>query len=139
VWLPIIEQYGPALIVECEHAIDLSRSLVIDWLKRYMYGNEHDGHKVAERVASTLSEHTLFKSHGRHIDRSQAKEIGLKITDLESDKILEDLVLSVFHATTHTFGATGAVKIIENQMANAYIKHQIVPTAIQRYEKMDKT
>ena len=32
VWLPIVEQYGPALIVECKHAIDLSKTLVLDWL-----------------------------------------------------------------------------------------------------------
>ena len=132
VWLPIIEQYGPALIVECEHAIDLSKNLVLEWLTQYMFKND-DSEEIAKKVAETLANHSLFKSHGRHIDREQAKEIGLKITDLEDDNTLQDLVLSVFHAITHTFDGTGAVKIIENHVGKAFIKqlqvHQIVVPA----------
>lgn len=125
VWLPIIEQYGPALIVECEHAIDLSKNLVLEWLTKYMFKNDNS-EEIVKKVAETLANHSLFKSHRRHIDREQAKEIGLKITDLEDDNRLQDLVLSVFHATTHTFDGTRAVKIIENHVGKAFIKHQIV-------------
>jgi len=35
VWLPIIEQYGPALLKQCEHASKLSQELVAKWLKLY--------------------------------------------------------------------------------------------------------
>ena len=133
VWLPIIEQYGPALIVECEHAIELSKNLVLEWLTQYMFKEDDNGEKLAKKVAETLADHSLFKSHGRHIDREQAKKIGLKIRDLENDNTLQDLVLSVFHATTLTFDNTGAVKIIENHIGKAFIKqlqvHQIVVPA----------
>jgi len=44
------------------------------------------------------------------------------VENLEDDDKLQDLVLSVFHATTHTFDGTGAVKIIENQLGKAFIK-----------------
>ena len=129
VWLPIIEQYGPALIVECEHAIELSKALVLEWLSNYMY-EDKDDKETASKVAEILADHLLFKSHGRHINRDHAKKIGLKITNLEDDNTLQDLVLSVFHATTHTFDNTSAVKIIENQMGRAFIKqlqvHQVV-------------
>jgi len=94
-----------------------------------MFKNDN-GEEIAKKVAETLANHSLFKSHGRHIDREQAREIGLKIKNLEDDNTLQDLVLSVFHATTHTFDGTGAVKIIENHMGKAFIKqlqiHQIV-------------
>lgn len=86
-----------------------------------MFKNE-DGEEIAKKVAETLANHSLFKSHGRHIDRKQAKKIGLKIKDLEIDDKLQDLILSIFHATTHTFDGTGAVKIIENHMGKAFIK-----------------
>jgi len=122
VWLPIVEQYGPALIVECEHAIDLSKELVLDWLTEYMFSKEPNGENMAKKVADTLADHSLFKSHRRHIDREQAKEIGLKVENLEDNDKLQDLVLSVFHATTHTFDGTGAVKIIENQLGKAFIR-----------------
>jgi len=133
VWLPIIEQYGPALIVECENAIELSKSLVLEWLTQYMFKKDDNGKEIAKKVAETLANHSLFKSHGRHIDREQAKEIGLKIMNLEDDNELQDLVLSVFHATTHTFDGTRAVKIIENHVGKAFIKqlqlHQIIVPA----------
>jgi len=122
VWLPILEQYGPALIVQCEHANDLSKSLVASWLGEYMFAGEADAGEKSKRVAQKLSEHSLYKSHGRHIGREQAKSFGLKIRNLEDDQPLQDLVLSVFHATTHTFDATLAVKIIENHQGKAFIK-----------------
>jgi len=48
----------------------------------------------------------------------------LNIENLENDQELQDLVLSVFHATTHTFNGTTAVKIIENHNGKAFIKAQ---------------
>jgi len=138
VWLPIVEQYGPALIVECEHAIELSKELVLDWLIRYMFSGDRRAEEKSERVANTLADHSLFKSHGRHIHREQAKEMGLKIENLEDDDDLQDLVLSVFHATTHTFDGTPAVKIIENQFGRAFIKHHqkiVIPPITPEIQK----
>ena len=122
VWLPIIEQYGPALIVQCEHANELSKTLVTEWLEKYMFANDSSAKDKAEAIGNKLSAHSLFKSHSRHIGRVQAAELKLKITNLEDDQKLQDLVLSVFHATTHTFDATPAVKIIENHLGKAFIK-----------------
>ena len=36
-WLPMLGQYGPALLVQCKNASDLSESLVRDWLEAYMF------------------------------------------------------------------------------------------------------
>jgi len=131
-WLPILGQYGPALLVQCEHALELSRELVSKWLN-VMFSREPNPKEKVEKVSKTLADHSLFKSHGRHISREQAKEIGFEIEDLESDQTLQDLVLSVFHSTTHTFDATSAVKIIENQEGRAFIKMlQPIPIPPQR-------
>lgn len=121
-WLPILGQYGPAMLVQCEHALKLSQELVSKWLSLYMFSEKSNSKEEAERVAKTLADHSLFKSHSRHINRNQAKDIGLHIEDLESDQKFQDLVLSVFHSTTHTFDATPAVKIIENHEGRAFIK-----------------
>ena len=43
---------------------------------------------------------------------------------LEDDQELQELLLSVFHATTHTLMGTSAAKIIENHMGKAFIKQQ---------------
>jgi hypothetical protein len=123
-WLPILSQYGPALLIQCENAIDLSKKLLMEWLVRYMFCGDDDATRKASKIADTLAEHKEFKSHGRHLSRDKAKEIGLIIEDLETDQALQDLVLSVFHATTHTFNGTAAVKIIENHNGKGFIKQQ---------------
>jgi hypothetical protein len=56
------------------------------------------------------------------LDREDCKKIGLIIDDLEQDQTLQDLVLSVFHASTLTFTTTPAAKIIENQNGKAFVK-----------------
>jgi len=122
VWLPIIEQYGPALIIQSQHANDLSKILVSEWLKNYMFSSCKDKEAIAKKIANRLAKHSSFKSHSRHIGKIQAKNIGLKIEDLEKDDKLQDLALSVFHATTHTFSGTSAVKIIENHLGKSFIK-----------------
>lgn len=124
-WMPMLRQYGPALIVQCQLAQDLSRSLVADWLARYMFAALPDPAARttrAEAAASTLANHANFKSHGRFIDRAQAKALGLVGDDLEADAPLEDAVMSTFHSTTHTFNGTSAVKLVENHLGRAFIK-----------------
>ena len=123
VWVPILRQYGPALIVQCNFARELSESLVAQWLLAYMLAGQNDAELRAKEIAHQLASHADFKSHSRFIDRSRAKALGLVIDDLESDQTLQDLVLSVFHAASHTF-ATPCVKLIENHLGKAFIKTQ---------------
>ena len=122
-WLPMLAQFGPDLLVRCEHALEMSRELVRRWLETYMFENDPDGRGRAEAVSDWLANHANFKSHSRHLAREELRANGLEITDLEDDEILQDLSLSVFHATTHTFAAATVVKIVENHLGRAFIKH----------------
>ena len=131
-WMPILSQYGPALLVQCDNALKLSRQLVESWVLQYMFGGKNL--RNAKRISGHLANHKNFKAHRRHIDRDQAKTIGLKIEDLEKDQALQDAVLSVFHATTHTLAGTPSAKIIENHLGKAFVKMQQIviqqPTAL---------
>lgn len=133
-WLPILSQYGPALLVQCKNALDLSQKLVSEWLRSYMFKNSENAEKLANDIAGWLADHKEFKSHGRHISREKARAKGLVIEDLESDQIFQDLVLSVFHCTTHTFSGTAAVKIIENHRGKAFIKMMMPVASVVREE-----
>lgn len=126
-WLPMLSQYGPDLLVQCETALELSRELVSTWLEAYMFRHRDDRAKFARDVSDWLSDHQRFKSHGRHLSRSELTKQGLTVLSLEDDDKLQDLGLSVFHATTHTFAATPAVKIVENHVGRAFIKSVIPP------------
>jgi hypothetical protein len=53
-------------------------------------------------------------SHGRRVDRDSLRKVGVRVVDLEADQKLQDMVLSVYHAISHTMALSGVVKIIEN-------------------------
>ncbi len=87
-----------------------------------MLKDSSNGEKQTNSVSKWLANHKHFKSHSRHLSKDVLIKHGLKITALEEDKKLQDLSLSVFHATTHTFTGTNAVKIVENHKGAAFIK-----------------
>lgn len=128
-WLPILNQYGPGLLIECENAQKLSEELVSTWLTQYMFKGDPEATKKGTAIAKSLADHKSHKSHGRVIDRDEARKlggVGLKVEDLEKDQTFQDLVLSVFHATAHTLNQPGPVKIVENHQGKAFVKLQQV-------------
>jgi hypothetical protein len=134
-WLPILGQYGPSLLVQCNEAIELSRELVKTWLTKYMFVGDDQAASKAEKVAKFLADHKMFKTHSRPINRDLARSYGLIIDDMEKDPKLEDLVLSVFHATSLTFNGTAAAKIVENHIHRAWVKQinvVLVPAPVQQ-------
>ena len=131
----MLSQYGPDLLVMCKNSIRLSEQVVRNWLGKYMFAQETGGRRKAARIAKWLASHTTFKSHGRHLSRDELERKGLNIVHLEKDQGAQDVFLSVFHATAHTFNATDSVKIIENHNGKAFIKRagvQLVPVPAPR-------
>lgn len=122
IWQPILAKYNPTLIGECEKAIEWSEIMVREWLLDNMLSGEDDKEDKADKIIKELGDHALNKSHARHLSLAKCKEIGLKVIELESDKDLQDLVLSIHHATIHTLSATNAYKIIENHKGIAFIQ-----------------
>ena len=122
----MLSQYGPDLLMQCESALEMSKELVTTWLRTYMFKGMDDGSEKAEAVSEWLADHKNFKSHGRHIPREDIEESGLMASRMEDDEVVQDLALSVFHATTHTFTGTPAVKIVESHTGRAFIKQHVV-------------
>jgi hypothetical protein len=118
----MLPQYGPDLLAQCKNVCDLSELLVAGWLEKYMFAGDPEAKAKATDIASWLSKHSEHKLHGRHLPRDLLEAKGMKIEHLESDQTVQDLCLSVFHATTHTFSHTSAVKVIENNLGRAFIK-----------------
>lgn len=124
-WLPMLSQYGPALLIECKNQIEFGRQLVENWLRSFMFAS--DGNSTSPAIiAEYLSNHANFKTHGKHIDIAKAREIGLSIEQIEDNQELQGCVLSAFHATTLTLSMTNTVKIVSNHNGNAFIKHSQV-------------
>jgi len=119
-WLPMLSQYGPALLVRCKNQIAFGKELVDNWLKAYMFRDEPN--EVPDNIAEYLSNHANFKTHAKHINIDTAKEIGLKIEQLEDNQEFQDKVLSAFHATMLTLSETPTAKIITSQNGNCFLK-----------------
>ncbi len=127
----MLSQYGPDLLMQCEAALELSKEVVEAWLRTYMFGQQENGPDRAKEIAAVLADHKRFKSHSRHIPRDQAEQLGLNVFRLEDDEEMQDLALSVFHATTHTFSGSGATKIVEP--LGPRIHQALRPTASANY------
>lgn len=118
-WGPILRQYGPSLLTECEDAINYSEELALQWAHNYMFASEDE--ERAQQLAAHLSRRAEHKSHNRPIMRSEARDIGFQIRDLEEPQEFQDAVLSVFHAATITHNATPISKIIQNNNGNSFV------------------
>ena len=119
-WQFILQKYHPTFLTSCSQAIELSKILAKEWLLSNMCeGDEPKCNKILELFSS----HKETKMHARHIGKEKCKEAGLTITDIESEQKFQDLLLTVHHAFMHTFSASQAIKIIENQEGNAYIEN----------------
>lgn len=124
VWLPILQQYGPALLVQVDNAMDLSKTLVTKWLMAFMFAGDPEADTKAKSVADYFSEHNRFLTHSRRIGLREINEnkIPLNIVDLEEEPALHRLVLRLYAAMSHTFSRTGVFKMYENSQGQALFK-----------------
>ena len=111
-WQVIVSKYHPSLILSCENAIKWSKEIAEKYLKTGMFSN--DKNVDIKKIVDKLSDHKQMKTHFRHIGLQEAQDIGLKISQLEDDNNLQDIVLTIHHTYMHTFNSTPAIKIIEN-------------------------
>ena len=122
-WQTIIAKYHPTFIGQCYKAIELSNELIRKWLlEGEMFSNITNKEARVDKILEFLNNNEYTKIHSRHIDNEKAKEIGLKITNLEKDDKLQDAVLSIHHCYMHTFSNSNAVKIIESNTEAATVR-----------------
>jgi hypothetical protein len=118
-WQAIISKYHPTFLGACKNAIEWSEKLAQEWVNRNMCKEDADR---AAKILKEKGDHNSNKSHARHISKEKFKEIGLTIIDMETDHVLQDLILTVHHAFMHTFSSSTALKIVENHNGIAYVE-----------------
>ena len=123
VWQPIISQYRPTFLSQCEQAIQWSNAFVEAQLAAVMFHGDRDAPRKAVAIRRFLSDYSKNKTHDRHIHAEECKEHGLRIIDLEEDPELQDLVLTIHHCYMHVFMNTPAYKVIENHLGRALVKN----------------
>ena len=124
VWKPMLPQFGPAFLIQCENALKMTKELASSWLETYMFANDEESQRKqkANQIADWLSDHKQFKSHGRHISRNELENKGFLVEVLEDDQNFQDYVLSIYHSMTHMFNDQPVAKIVENHLGRAFVK-----------------
>ena len=123
IWNILFQRYDPALIVHADKSIKFTRELVKKWIETGMLFDKDDKEKQADKIVKSLGEDMAKDSfHNRHIGIKECEKKGLVVKDLESDRALQDLVLSVHHAFVLTFSNSKAIKIVENHTGVANIQ-----------------
>ncbi len=124
IWQSIIRQYRPTFLSQCENAIQWSKQFVEEQLKSVMFEGLPNANERAKKVVRKLTDYSRNKSHNRHIHIDECQnEIGLVVSPLENDPILQDLVLTIHHCNMHVFQNTLAYKMIENHLGLALVKN----------------
>jgi len=134
VWIPILQEFAPSLLVECENFISLSKRLVVDWLSKFMFQGEKKGKIKAVRIADYLTKERITLSHARRVDALILRDLGVKVELLEEqDSNLQDAIRQLHFAIMATLDNTGAAKIFENSEGAVLIRLVAVgPVTLQQ-------
>lgn len=122
-WQQMISKYPPAFLEECEKAIELATTIVPKWLKENMLSGKSDSDKdaISQNIIDNLNNPRETKEHSRHVHFDKAHELGLVVTQLENDQVLQEKVLTLHHAYMATLMMTNTAKLIESQLEKKFI------------------
>jgi hypothetical protein len=127
VWAPILQSLGPALLNEAENALKYGETMVSKWLADRMFKGLADPTTVAAATAAHFNDASKHMSHGRRIDRDEARANNVVVVDLEDDQPLQEAVLTAYHILTILFEHGPATKIMTSHHNRIWIKNVGVP------------
>lgn len=125
VWFPILQAMGPALLQEARNALDYGERMVRGWLETYMFAGMPNASDLARTVASYFNDASNHKSHGRRIDRDEAREQGLNVEDLEGCQKLQEAVLSLYHLATIAIEKGPMTKLVCSDHGKRHVKNWV--------------
>ena len=123
VWFPILQTIGPALLQEARNALEYGERMVEKWLEQYMFSGKPNAKALAKKAAGHFNDAASHKSHGRRIDRDEARGQGLDVEDLEDSQELQEAVLTLYHLATIVIEKGPASKIVHSDLDRIYVKN----------------
>lgn len=131
-WAPILQNMGPALIVDAMRALLYSEELVKNWLDKNMFRNESKKKRgeIVEKIANyfnagSTGDHGTVHVHGQRIGIEKLEELQIKVESLEANQELQDAVLTAYHLMTISFENSSAIKLISNDNGKRWIKNEL--------------
>lgn len=136
-WMPILSQFGPSRLVDCENAISHAKMLVKTWTQKYMFAGDADAEAKADMLSEFLGDHANFKSHGRPIKLPELLVNGVRAEDIRANATLYTAVDELYCCLDLLLGNTPVYKIFENSAGEALIRQSgqmMVPMPMLRMQ-----
>lgn len=135
VWAHILRHMGPSLLMEARKSLSHSKQLVSKWLaseQRQLLASKERAERITAYFnAEPNSGYGQIYMHGHGIGWSKLHEMGLNVTQLESDDDLQEQVMTAYHLMTLIFEQGTALKFIASDKNGMWIKNEpMVPGAI---------
>lgn len=138
----MVAQISPGELKGVNHALKFAEDLVGKWLKKYKFKHwnvtETRQRKVtdemktkrAKEIAQKLIDHGTWRSHGRSIKIKDLENIGLRITEIDDDNELKNIVYRIQAVCRLLFATTNTYKIFATQ------KEKIFKSAVSAQEML---
>lgn len=120
-WGQIIGKYHPTFLGDCQKAVEMSQNIVKEWLRSNMLAGDIAAEQKIGNITGLLCSHEASAMHNRHFSHDRLSEIGMKISLMEDDDKLQDLILTLHHTFMVTFQKTGIAKIVESSNGSRWI------------------
>jgi len=132
-YIPILQGISPGELQAAENAKNFAIRLVKDWLVRYKFKSwthhrttapgtpvtSQEKEKRAEEIASALSNHSSWLTHGRSLKIQDLIKLRLEVTDYSKISDLNDAITRYFVLLQMTFD-TNIYKIFETKDSQIY-------------------
>ncbi|MCD6134652.1 MAG: ATP-dependent Clp protease proteolytic subunit [Candidatus Omnitrophica bacterium] len=119
----MVAQISPGELKGVYHSLKFAEELVVEWLKKYKFKNwnkteirripvtEKMKEERAKEIVSELINHGKWRSHGRSIKIEDLESIKLKITRIDDDAELKDIVYRIQIVCRLLFTTSSTYKI----------------------------
>jgi len=123
----MVAQITPGELGSVLHALKFAEDLVVEWLVRYKFKRwrvtetrkvevtDEMKKKRAVEIARELTNHSKWRLHGRSIKIDDLEQIGLKITRVDDNPKLADVVYRIHTVYRLLFDTTTAFKIFATE------------------------
>ncbi len=123
----MIAQITPGELLHVHHSLEFAKDLVVEWLINYKFKNwdvtesrqlpvtVDMKRETAENIANELCNHSKWRSHGRSLKADDLEGIGLKITRIDNDFNLSDIVYRIQTICRLIFASSSAYKIFATE------------------------
>lgn len=109
-YIPLIEKYTLDLLEICDDSEKLSKELVSEWIKLYMFGGDIGEAKLSE-IVNYFSDYDTHLLHSRPLLLRKIQQFGLKVE--LADNELRELIWEAYILINGLFGITQFFKLFE--------------------------